>query len=90
LIQAPAYSYREPDALERRHERLADWGFADSQYWLGRKLDPCRHPELAPDQKSYLDAAGRARYWYGKAAAQNMPEAGQDLARLDSCKVPAP
>lgn len=91
LIEAdrlPSYGFRKVSPLQQRHETLANWGYASSQYWLGLDLDPCRHPALGRSRKSYLDFADRARYWYGKAAVQGMLEAEQSLTRLDNCKVP--
>lgn len=71
-----------------RQEKLADWGYADSQYWLGKNVDPCVRGGFRYSRGIYLERASRARYWYGKAAAQNMSEAQQALAHLDTCKVP--
>lgn len=84
----PHNGARSNAPLFKRHEKLANWGYADSQYWLGNYLDPCVHEALGRERQQFPQLADSARAWYSKAAAQNQPEAVAALARLDHCTVP--
>jgi TPR repeat protein len=84
LMKADAFDCE--DRAPCRHEilvpyfnRLAVWGNADAQVWLGHHFDPTGHSVPPAD---YQEDLVLARYWYGKAAAQGRADAAAVLASL--------